>query len=142
MKQRGRESLTKLATVTQLPSRMLEAPDELTTAQAAVWRGVVATKPADWFDAGSMPLLAAYCRVVVESERLSQLVDAMSTEWLKDDEGLCRYKELRKLQSMAAADVVRLARQMRLSQQSRYDTQKAATANRKGGGSRPWVVED
>lgn len=138
MKQRGRESAASLATVTALPVRLLEAPSDLSAEQAEVWGMVVATKPSDWWDAGSAPLLAAYCRAVVESRKIAALVESMTADMLLLDDGLKRYKDLRRLQAELSGEVNTLARAMRLTQQAKYRADAAATADDKAKGARPW----
>jgi len=127
-----------LATVTSMPVRLLEPPDDLTTEQATVWASVVVTKPADWFDAGSVPILAAYCRAVVESRKIAALVEGMTADMLLLDDGLTRYKELRKIQGALAGEVNTLARAMRLTQQAKYRADAAFAAEKKASTERPW----
>ena len=134
----GRKSTAALATVTALPVRLLEAPADLSAEQAEVWASVVVTKPGDWFDAGSIPLLAAYCRAVVESRKVAALVESMTPAMLLLDDGLARYKELRKIQAALSGEVNTLARAMRLTQQAKYRADAAAVADKKASGARPW----
>ena len=139
MKQRGRKSTSTLATVTQLPQRMLEAPAELSAEEAAVWAQVAATKPNDWWDAGSTPLLAQYCRAAVQSDLVAELVRTVSEALRKDPDELDRYKDLRKLQAGLSAEMTSLATKMRLTQQARYVAKGAATAAAKvAPGRKPW----
>lgn len=138
MKQRGVKSAAQLATVTALPARLLAPPDDLSTDQAQVWASVVVTKPHDWWDAGTVPLLTAYCRAVVEARKVATLVESMTADMLLLDDGLKRYRELRKLQSELTGDVNTLARAMRLTQQSKYRADAAAVASDKAKGARPW----
>jgi hypothetical protein len=134
----GRTSTAALASVTALPVRLLEAPQDLTAEQADVWASVVVTKPADWFDAGSVPILAAYCRAVVESRKVAALVESMTSAMLLLDDGLKRYKDLRRLQAELSGEVNTLARAMRLTQQSKYRADAAAVADGRAKGARPW----
>ena len=129
---------TGLASVSTLPVRLLEPPADLSDAQADVWAAVVATKPFDWFDAGSVPILTAYCRAVVESRKVAALVESMTGDMLLLDDGLNRYKELRKIQGALAGEVNTLARAMRLTQQAKYRADAATTADKKASGARPW----
>lgn len=138
MKQRGRKSVAQLATVTALPLRLLEPPADLSTEEAAVWARVVATKPGDWFDAGSIPLLAQYCRATVQAEMVAEQVRQCGAALLTDPDQLGTYKDLRKIQAALTAEIVGLARSMRLSQQARYRADKADTASRRGAGRKPW----
>ena len=141
MKQRGRKSAAELAVVTPLPVRLLAAPADLSTEEAEVWGRVVATKPHDWWDAGSIPLLAQYCRAVVQAELVSMLVTQVGSAMLTDASKLGEYKELRKIQAGLSGEITTLARSMRLTQQARYNAKNSDTANRKANGSRPWVID-
>lgn len=138
MKQRGRKSAAQLATVTALPLRMLEPPADLSPDEAAVWARVAATKPGDWWDAGSMPLLAQYARATVQAELVAKLVRTVGQNMITDPDELGRYKELRKLQAVLSGEMNTLARSMRLTQQARYRADAAATADRKVNGRKPW----
>jgi hypothetical protein len=127
-----------LASVTPMPVRLLEPPADLSSDQAEVWASVVVTKPADWFDAGTVPILAAYCRAVVESRKVAALVESMTADMLLLDDGLGRYKELRKIQGALAGEVNTLARAMRLTQQAKYRADAAFAAEKKASTVRPW----
>ena len=139
MTQRGRKSSAELATVTAMPLRLVKAPDDLTPEEGEVWAKVTATKPSEWWDAGSVPLLSQYCRAVVQSELVGDLVRSTGKAMLTDPDELDRYKELRKIQAALASEMTSLARSMRLTQQSRYNAKNSDTAARKAGGpAKPW----
>jgi hypothetical protein len=139
MKQAGRRSAADLAVVTAMPLRLLQAPADLTTDQAAIWSEIVASKPHDWWDAASVPLLSAYCRAAVESRRVGHMVESVSAQLLTADGDLKQYETLRKLQAQLSAEMTSLATKMRLSQQSRYRADAAAVKNDRGGGKKPWL---
>jgi hypothetical protein len=68
MTQRGRKSAAELATISGAgiaTTRRLSPPPDLTEEQSDVWRSIVNGNPADLFNAGSAPVLAALCRHVV-----------------------------------------------------------------------------
>lgn len=140
MNQRGRKSAAQLATVTALPLRMLEAPADLSPDEATVWARVAATKPGDWWDAGSTPLLAQYARAAVQADMVAELVRTVGLNMLTDPDELGRYKELRKIQAALSVEMTSLATKMRLTQQARYNAKNSDTAARKGGGGgrKPW----
>ena len=141
MQQRGKKSLaSKLSPVTALPSRLLAPPDDLAPDEAEVWSRVVATKPADWWDAGSVPLLAQYARASVQAEQVAELVRVVLAGLRSDPDELGRYKDLRNIQAKLSAELTSLATKMRLTQQSRYNAKNSDTASRKVGGARPWQV--
>lgn len=138
MKQAGRKSAAELATVTALPIRLLQPPADLSVEESETWARVVATKPGDWWNAGSVPLLAQYCRATVQAEMIADLVRQTASTMLTDPSQLGTYKELRKIQSTLSGEISSLARAMRLTQQSQYRADKAATEGRKATGRKPW----
>ena len=142
MKQRGRKSVAELATVTPFPVRLLPAPADLSEPEAEVWSGVVATKPGDWWDAATVPLLAQYCRAVVMSEFIGEQVRQCAAALASDPDQLGTLKELRKIQAGLAGEMKALATSMRLTQQSRYGARGSDTAARKATGRKPWQVHD
>lgn len=144
MKQRGRKSAAQLATVTALPTRLLSPPADLSQDESAVWARVAATKPGDWWDAGSVPLLAQYVRATVQSELVAELVRSVGQNMLADPDEMGRYKELRKIQAALSGEISSLATKMRLTQQSRYNAKNSDTASRRGGGGgrKPWQSHD
>lgn len=119
MTQRGRKSAASLSVVAQMPVRMLEPPPDLSPECAEVWAGVVAEKPQAYFDAGSIPLLAQYCRVVVQAQNIGLQIEAVAPH-IGDDEALQRYEKLRKLQAQVSAELACLATKLRLSIQAKY----------------------
>ena len=142
MKQRGQKSQAALASVTSLPIRMLQPPADLSAEEADVWSRVAATKPGDWWDAGSIPLLAQYCRATVQAEFIADLVRQTGSTMLTDPSQLGTYKELRKIQGALSGEINTLARAMRLTQQSRYRADKADSEGRKATGRKPWQTHD
>lgn len=123
--------------VTSLPTR-LSPPSDFPLAESEVWKSVVATKPIDWFQADSAPLLSEYCRAVVMADRLAMMIEAAMTAPDEDGPSL---KDLLKLRDMESRRVATLAVKMRLTQQSRYTPMASATADRKAGGIRPWEIK-
>lgn len=139
MKQKQAKSSGALASVTAMPLRLVRPPDDLSVEECEVWARITATKPGEWWDAGSVPLLSQYCRAVVQSELVGGLVMSTGRAMLTDPDELVRYKELRKIQSTLSGEITSLARAMRLTQQSRYNAKNSDTASRKAGGaSKPW----
>lgn len=138
MKQNGRKSGAELATVTALPLRMLAPPADLSAEEAGVWARVAATKPGDWWDAGSRPLLAQFCRAAVQADQVADLVRSVGLTLVADPDELGRYKELRKIQSALSSEMNTLGRSMRLTQQSRYGARSSEAASRKATGRKPW----
>ena len=139
MKQRGRKSQAELAVVTPFRARLLEPSPDLSPEEAGVWAKVVATKPGEWWDAGSLPLLSQYCRASVQADLIGELVRSVGAAMLTDPDELGRYKELRKIQAALSSEMSGLARGMRLTQQARYRADKGDTISRKANGKKPWA---
>lgn len=136
---RGRRSASELTVVRSL-ERLPQAPAELTAPQAQVWCRVVATKPADWFQADSQPVLMEYCRAVVLADEIARQVNDFDRAKLVDYEGFRLWKELTQMQREQSKLVAMLAVRMRLTQQSKYEARGAATASKRAGLQRPWSV--
>lgn len=121
---------------TGLPER-LAPPDDLTPEQAARWRAVVDSKPVDWFGPDSLPLLKEYVRAEAMCDLLAvQIEAAIAGAEGPGAAGLIKnYLDMRDKESKRLAS---LATKLRLTQQSRYTPQAAATANKKAGNARPW----
>jgi len=117
----------------------LSPPPSLIKEEAAVWEDVVATKPADWFQADSAPILAEYCRAVVMSERLSYMIQASMLGEVEDGPSL---KDLLKMRDAESRRVMTCGTKLRLTQQARYTPQASATADRKAGKALPWLQKE
>lgn len=139
MEGRGKKSAASLsvASVSALPSR-IEPPSDLTDAQAEVWRAVVATKPVEWFDADTSPLLSEYCRAAVMCNMLALQVEALLSGG-DTAEVAVNLKPLLDMRDKESKRLVSIGTKLRLTQQSRYTPKAADTANRRsGGGGKVW----
>lgn len=105
----------------------LRAPAHLGKVARSIWTSVVASKSADFFDAGCAPLLDAYATACAEHRKLSEAVEKLDP--LKDWETLSK---LSRLMDIHATRIVACATKLRLTNQSRY---APATAARKAEGS-------
>lgn len=135
MNTRGRKSAASLAVVASnaLPQR-LPPPEYLTPAQRALWLDVVDTKPADWFGPDSAPILVEFVRAVETCNQLAGPIAATMDGG--DPREIASILGVRDREAKRAAD---LATKLRLTQQSRYTPQAAATANKRAqNASKPW----
>lgn len=117
----------ELSAVTKIPLRP-DPPETLSEKEASLWRDVVSTKPVEWFQADSAPLLVEYCRAKVMCDRLSTMLET-ATDDLKSVLDM-RDKESRRLATLAC--------KLRLTQQSRYTPQSAATAAKPASAASVW----
>lgn len=118
--------------VVSLPERP-EPPQHLTDDERQLWREVVATKPADWFQRDSHPVLCAYVQSTLIHRALMNQFHAGEFPV-----GSKPYDELIKLIVKVAGSLAQLAGKLRLTQQSRYTPQSANTASKKAVPLRPW----
>ena len=115
------------------PSVHLQPPEGLTEEQAEVWRSVVGARSADFFSADQAPLLEEYCRVVVMCRLLAAQVEAAIAG---GDAG--ELKAVLDMRDKESRRMTSIATKLRLTNQSRYTPQAAATAAKKGGGGKVW----
>lgn len=138
MEQRGRKSAASLTVISGdgVVSVGRPEPMGLTPEQGEVWRKVVNRLPADWFPAETLPLLAQYCRHVVEASRLASMVDQLTSKGQFD---LGDYDLLLRMQEREGRAASSLATRMRLTQQATYSARKSTG---KAKGRKPWDLEN
>lgn len=130
MKQNGPRSSAELAVVATIkpaPAR-LTAPSHLSESARAVWQEVVSSRPADYFDAASVPLLETYAHATAEHRRLASLVATLDPV-----EDLDTLAKLSRLVDVHALRMGAAATKLRLSNQSRYNPSTADTRAKAGG---------
>lgn len=140
MKQRGRKPENPLVPVAAILDSRPPPPAGLTKPQAEIWQDVVRAKPASWFKSDTHELLANYCRHAVEARRMSQMIDAFESEWLKQNDGLARYKELLRIRDAETKAMISHGRAMRINQHTLLKAETAHTqSERVNTGKRmPW----
>lgn len=122
---RGRRSAAELVTtsnVVPFKPLPLEPPDQLSDAEAAIFKSVVAAMPEGWFKADTVALLVEYSRAVDACDKLAAMRQQPEPMALRDLALLLTAHEKQ------ARLVASLATKMRLSQQSRILPQTAGTA--------------
>lgn len=140
---RGRKSGAATAVVVQGSfGQRPEPPEELTPEQAAIWRETAASEPLDAFNTAALRgLLKDYCRHRAAAESVSAIIDSFQADWLKNSEGARRYRELLKIRDLECRASADKATKLRLTNQSRYTPQAAATAARNANKmTKPWEI--
>lgn len=139
MKQRGRKSTASLSVVGGgVAGNLPEPPAELSEREAAVWNSVVSTKPSDWFDEDTFPLLSDYCRHTVRQDDISRMINKFDSAPCDSDE-LRVFDNLLRMSERETRAKMSLATKMRITQQSKYGARQAEAKDRRGGGhKRPW----
>ena len=144
MNQRGRRSNAAKAVVIKGGfGRRPEPPADLTERQAEIWREIVSSEAPDFFNTGALRgLLADYCRRRDAAEGVSAIINVFKPEWLKNSEGAKRYKDLLMMRDIETRGATSLATKLRLTNQSRYYPNIAATAARRAAkeARKPWEV--
>ena len=114
-----------------IPTRA-KPPEELTPFQAKLWVSITNTKPPEWFEADILPILRAYC---VASERHFNISQELNLLPITDKSAI----NLMRAEDMYAKQMKSLAVSMRLTPQSRYVPDRAATLSKKASaGKKPW----
>jgi len=124
---RGRKSAASMAIVQPDGISAIvrpSPPDDLTDEQAHEWRAVVNRMPADWFPRETHPLLAAYCRHIVNARRISDLIEDFLANNQEGDNWIADYERLLKMQDREGRSMSSLATRMRVSQHAQYNVQK------------------
>lgn len=139
----ARESGASLSVVPVQAIARITAPGGLDRAELALFESVVNSKPADWFGEDSAPLLVEYVRAQGMCDQLDIQVKAAIAASAGDDPtaALVAAKVIEsfmRLRDMEAKRLLQIATKLRLTQQSRYTPQSAATANKGAKGLRPW----
>jgi hypothetical protein len=146
MAQRGRKSAASLSVVSVLGNERPAPPEDLTDEEAVEWRAIASRMPHDWFTGENHPLLAEYCRHIVRARDLAGDIAKFKrfpAEVRITTDGIQRYDMLLRMADRERAAMVNLATKMRLTQQSRYRADKAATAADRGKTvRRPWEMDE
>lgn len=117
-------------------------PSVLSDAERGLWLATVNSKPAEWFGDEHMPMLLEYVRHVSTADLLTREIEGFTPAMFADPEELKKLKTLTAMRAREAQCINTLARSMRITQQSVYRADKAATlANRGGGIRKPWRQE-
>lgn len=133
---RGRKSAASLAVV---GVQEIERPDpspQLTTEQGQEWIAIINRMPADWFPRETHGMLEQYCRHIVSSRRVADLVEdllagkVLTSNWVED------YDRILKMQEREGRAMSSLATRLRITQQTLMSKGKT-----RGGTSvkKPWA---
>ena len=143
MTKRGRQSAASKEVADNVVDLALiqfpKAPEDLTKPEKVLFGEIVAARPADYFDAATIPMLAEYCRIPSELSLYAGAISKYKVSWLNADDGLKRLKELTGMRDKAQKRMALLATKMRLAQQSRYIAHSGKSKPKSNGaGPKPW----
>lgn len=143
MRQRGRKSAEAKALATIIPGgfgQRPEPPAELADDEAIIWRATTASEDPGLFGTQAQrDMLKDYCRHRAATDKVSEVISLFQSEWLKSADGAKRYHGLLRMQDLSSRAAADKATKLRLTNQSRYTPQAAATAARNlVVGRKPW----
>ncbi|WP_417493033.1 hypothetical protein [Maricaulis sp.] len=141
MTKRGRKSAAEILTpIRPLTDRHQPAPADMTPAQIRIWEHIVSSEPPGWFATGAhQDLLRLYCEHASSRADLQTLIDDCSAEAIACENTGAAFLRMLTVRDRETKLLASLARQMRLTHQSRYTPQAAGTAERNNPtGGRPW----
>lgn len=128
--------------IAEFGTKRPDPPEVMSERQAAIWRETTAAEPAGFFATGAvLAMLADYCRHREVAEKLTAMIDAFKDEWLNGREGMSRYHTLLKMRELETRGAAFLATKLRLTNQSRYRSDKADKLSQQvpgSGGKQPW----
>jgi hypothetical protein len=133
-----RKSAASLAVVVGITEHRPDPPEGLTEEQATLWRGIVKRMPSGWFQIEQQGLLAAYCQHASAARMLALFIDSFKREWLPDPDGLARFDKLLAMRERETRALASIATRLRLTPQSRYRPEKAATSTANTTVQKPW----
>jgi hypothetical protein len=134
----ARESAASLSVLPVQALARIEPPVGLDPGEVALFEAVVDSKPAEWFGPDSAPLLVEYVRAKAMCDLLDQQVkaaisgggdggdDPMAAALI----GAKLIEHYLKLRHTESVRMLQIATKLRLTQQSRYTPQAAATAQK------------
>jgi hypothetical protein len=141
MAARGPKSAAALSVVAGTIDGRPQPPKDLTEEQRDIWRRVVASENSGFFNTAALQLLLReFCRHVDTALVLTRLIESYEPEWLATDEGLDRYGKLLQLRERETKALTDKATRLRLTNQSRYTPQAAATASKNVPTAKPWEM--
>lgn len=147
MKQRGRKSSeSKALKPVDLTVRRLSPPSGLSAQQLNVWTATTGCYPAGYFRPSERDLLAMYCKHLAEAWRLSELIETLPDDQIKDlgTGSLQAYTRLLKARDTETRAATSLARSMRITHQSRatrHQAQIASETSDLGDKPKPWEAQ-
>jgi hypothetical protein len=140
MAPRGRKSSASLSVVAGSIDGRPHAPADLTEGQREIWDRVVANEAADTFKTAALQqLLKEYCRHCASSLKLSRMIEAIEALPKMSSSDLADYDRLLRMRDRETSAIASRATKLRLTNQSRYTPQAAATAAKRAAeGLKPW----
>ena len=144
MATRGRKSAASMQ-IAGIPasigvSQRLAAPAHMSDAEMSVWSQVVNDQPASSFTPTHAPMLEQYCRHVVQSRVIADMIVNFDAAWANDDDGLKRYDKLLGMQEREGRAASSLATRLRITRQAIDQQTVARSLTNQSKGRKPWEL--
>lgn len=138
----SRISREGLAVVVGTVGQRPDPPNELTPAQAAVWKSTVASETADFFRTDALKeLLKDYCRHKISGAHLSAQIDLYDANTAMEPELILALDKLLKMRDRETRSAADKATKLRLTNQARYTPRAASTATKNSSTQvKPWEI--
>jgi hypothetical protein len=142
MAKRGRTSIAEIS-AKPIASARIPPAYNLTDIEAAHWTRITNAMHAEHFSPSNVDLLAQLCRHIAQSDRLALLIEQVCSPKKSKTLNHEFYLDLLKAQRAESAAIQRLARSMRLTQQSLFHRESAkARPITNSLTPAPWIDED
>lgn len=117
-----------------------EPPAHMPERQKELWRKVAASESVDWFQTeANRQLLELYVASVDGAQTIQKFIDGFPVAELMLSDGIRRYNALLSARQSEQKTAYMLATKLRLTNQSRYDRNRAATVQKQQTSERkPW----
>jgi len=111
----------------------------LTGFQREVWDRTVSNEASGFFKTAALQqILKEYCRHVESAHKLAGMIQVFEQAQAMDDEDIAQYERLLKMRDRETKAIGDKATKLRLTNQSRYTPQAAATAAKSASPSKVW----
>jgi hypothetical protein len=125
------------------PPMRVDPPDDMTEAQQKIWRDTVKTEPVDFFNTTVLQdLLRSYCCLMASVKATQKEIDAFPMQYIRSKDGGRKYREMQAARALDLTKAMEVLTKLRLTNQSRYTPQAAATQSRHAvkDGKFPWEM--
>ena len=124
-----------------IPGQREPPPADLDSMEQESWRAITAALPYDWFRPEALPMLKELCRHIHYSDLLAAMIsEARAPESNRDNGRMTELVSLLRAHGYQTERIANLSTKLRLTNQSRFSSARAADQHRRrtGGGRRPW----
>jgi hypothetical protein len=123
-----RSAEEKAAAFYRVRTRAVEPPRGMSAAARRAWREIIASKPVDWFDPGSLQLLRLHCEAIAGANKLAADLRKLPAGSREFTRGCAAWKAMY-ASAMSTARALRLTTQQAVESRSAKITEPSTIAN-------------